>query len=221
MNIRAQPMSGLTRWEATALAICGVALLGLMVLLILPGFARTNRHNHSPQIRCANNLKQVVLGSLIWANDNEDQFPFASTKAGSSLAWVNSPEVFRHFQVMSNELVTPKILNCRADKQRWMATNFAELSNTNLSYFVGLDAREDAPNSILSGDRNITGGTLSNGFLRRLNANSDAGWTKEIHQNAGNIGLGDGSVQQVTPMRLRQQIALATTNRSFIRIAVP
>lgn len=120
---------------------------------------------------------------------------------------------------MSNELVTPKVLICGADKERKMATDFVQFSNANLSYFVGLDAREDTPNSILSGDRNITGGTLSNGFLRVLRPGTAVEWTKEIHQNTGNIGLGDGSVQQITTVRLRQQIALQTN--AFIRLAVP
>ena len=221
MKLRAQQRAGLTRWEVAALGVCGVVLLGLMALLILPSFTRPNRHGHRHETLCRNNLQQVGLTFRIWANDHEDRFPFASTNVDGSLAWVNSPEVFRHYQVMSNELVTPKILTCRADMARSPATNFADFSNANLSYFVGLDAREDAPNSILSGDRNINGGTLSNGFLRVLSADSAAEWTKEIHQNAGNIGLGDGSVQQVTAVQLRRQIASATTNRSFLRLAVP
>lgn len=218
MKVQAQQKAGLTRWEAAALAVCGVVLLGVVVLPLL---ARPKHGKDYPFVRCRNNLKQVVLSHRLWANDHEDRFLFASTNTVGSTAWVNSPDVFRHYQALSNELVTPKILFCRSDKQRSETTDFTQLSNTNLSYFVGLDARPDDPQSILSGDRNITGGTLSNGFLRLLNASSDAGWTKEIHQNAGNIGLGDGSVQQVTPMRLRQQIAPATTNSSFIRLAVP
>jgi type II secretory pathway pseudopilin PulG len=195
-----------------------LACLVVLVILILPGFARPKDRNYT-RIKCANSLKQMGISYRIWANDHEDKFSFVSTNADSSLAWVNSPEVFRHYQVMSNELVTPKVLICGADKERKMATDFVQFSNANLSYFVGLDAREDTPNSILSGDRNITGGTLSNGFLRVLRPGTAVEWTKEIHQNTGNIGLGDGSVQQVTTVRLRQQIALQTN--AFIRLAVP
>ena len=36
--------------------------------------------------------------------------------------------------------------------------------------------------------------------------NGFAGFTKEIHVNAGNIVLGDGSVQNVTSSRLREQL---------------
>ena len=88
-----------------------------------------------------------------------------------------------------------------------------------VSYFVGFEAREDMPNSILSGDRNITGGTLSNGFLRVIFPNTAAEWTKEIHQNGGNIGLGDGSVQQFSAKGLRQHLANMTN--TFIRLAIP
>jgi prepilin-type N-terminal cleavage/methylation domain-containing protein len=194
-----------------------VAIIALLACILIPGLARAKAGAN--RIRCTSYLKQVGLSSRLWANDHEDRYPFSSTNAAGSPAWVNSPEVFRHYQVMSNELVTPRILACPADPARLAVTNFGKFSNTNLSYFVGLDAREDAPNSILSGDRNITGGTLSNGFLRVLRPGTAVEWTKEIHQNTGNIGLGDGSVQQVTTVRLRQQIALQTN--AFIRLAVP
>ena len=47
-------------------------------------------------------------------------------------------DTFRHFQVMSNELSTPKILACPADT-RAAANNFFRLKNQNVSYFVGLE----------------------------------------------------------------------------------
>ena len=212
---QAARQTGLTLVEVLVL----IAIIAIIVALIPHG--SHSGKTRAQRIICSNNLKQVGLSYRVWANDHEGQYPFAYTSTGGSTAWKNSPETFRHFQVLSNELVTPKILICRADQARRVATNFHEFSNANLSYFVGLDAREDAPHSILSGDRNITGGMLSNGFLRVLNANSEAGWTKEIHQDAGNIGLGDGSVQQLTVAGLRRQIALAATNSSFIRLAIP
>jgi competence protein ComGC len=194
-----------------------VVVLAVLISLLLPSLIRPR--THAPRISCTINLKHVGLATRLWSNDHGDQFPSASTNATGSRAWVNSPEVFRHYRVMSNELVTPKVLVCQSDRKRKTATDFTKFSNANLSYFVGLDAREDAPNSILSGDRNITGGTLSNGFLRVLTPGTAVEWTKEMHQNAGNIGLGDGSVQQVTTAKLRQQLALQTN--AFIRLAVP
>ncbi len=219
MKLRAQQQVGLTRWEVTALAVCSMALLGVIVLSCLPVLARPHGGKFPMALCCLNNLKQVGLAYRLWANDFGGEYPFSSTNALGSLAWANTPEVFRHFQALSNELVTPKILHCRSDRSRSEATNFTQLSNTNLSYFVGLDAREDAPNSILSGDRFLTGGTLSNGFLRVLTPASAAGWTQDIHENVGIIGLGDGSAQRVIRNQLRAQIA--GMSNTFIRLAVP
>ena len=120
---------------------------------------------------------------------------------------------------MSNELVTPKVLSCLEDKKRTRTVDFAKLSNANLSYFVGLNADERFPNGLLSGDRNIVGGTLSNGFLRTFTTDSEASWTDGIHKRAGNVGLADGSVQQMTSHGLRKQ--LATKTNEVIRLAIP
>jgi hypothetical protein len=72
------------------------------------------------------------------------------------------------FGVMSNELGTPKILNCPAD-ERNAHTNFltvlnnnfspaaSGLDNSKISYFLGKDASDGRPQMILAGDRNIYG----------------------------------------------------------------
>jgi hypothetical protein len=86
------------------------------------------------------------------------------------------------------------------------------------SYFISFDADERDPNGFLSGDRNITGGSPSNGFLRVFTPKSVAGWTAELHNRAGNVGLSDGSVQQVTVQTLQNQVSMQTNN---FRIAVP
>ena len=219
MKLRPQQRSGLTRWEVTALAMCGVALLLLMAALILPSLARTGRPHRPHASVCRSNLKQVAWGFLIWANDHEEIYPFTATNADSSLAWANSPEVFRHFLVMSNELVTPKVLFCPADVSRHRATDWTNFSNASLSYFVSLDARHEASNSILNGDRNITGGTLSNGFLRVLTPGDAARWTKEMHQHRGHLSFADNSVQMMTNAQLQKHFA--TLTNQTIRLAVP
>ena len=196
-----------------------IVIIAMFASIILPGLARSKHRGNSPSRACAVNLKQIGLACRLWANDNGDEFPWVSTNAAGSRAFVNSPQVFLHFAAMSNELVTPKILVCPSDTNRTKADDFAHLSNANLSYFVALDADESKAQRLLSGDRNITGGTLSNGFLRVLTPQTDAGWTTALHNNAGNIGLSDGSVQQVIPATLRKQ--LQAQDLPVIRLAVP
>ena len=216
MNHRTRRPSGFTLVEILVV----MAILFLLAAALLPGMARP--HPRYPlRTRCVSNLRQIGLSFRLYANDHGDRFPFAvSNQFGGTLEFTNSPQVIRHFESMSNEMVTPKILVCPSDPGRKKATDFySPLANRNLSYFVGLDAREDNPQLILSGDRNITGGTLSNGFLRLLPTNAAAGWTTELHNNAGNVGMADGSVQQVTAAQLRNQ--LQAQDLPVIRLAVP
>jgi hypothetical protein len=70
-----------------------------------------------------------------------------------------------------------------------------------------------------AGDRNITGGTLSNGFLRILQTNSAAGWTPALHTNVGNVALSDGSAMRTTSTTLQQQLSKQTL--PVIRLAIP
>lgn len=196
------------------LVVAAIVLVGFVFL------AATSRpYTRAPRILCTSNLKQVGLGFRLWANNHADQFPQVSTNAAGSLAFVNSPQVFRHFAAMSNELVTPKVLWCRTDKTRKPATGFDNFANKNLSYFVGLDADANDPRQLLTGDRNITGGAAPNGFLRLIKKADSVGWTKEMHEGAGNIGLADGSVQQVTPGNLNRQVQAQSLD--VIRLAIP
>jgi prepilin-type processing-associated H-X9-DG protein len=122
---------------------------------------------------------------------------------------------------MSNELTTPVILVCPTDKSRSYATNFAVgFNNANVSYFVGLDASEDQPEMFLSGDGNfaINGIPVKSGLLE-LPTNAPVAWTAARHQFSGNIGLVDGSVQQVATTNL--QNALQQTGVATNRLALP
>jgi len=100
--------------------------------------------------------------------------------------------------------------------------------NKSVSYFVGTTANEEQPQSILGGDRNLTNGVSSTpaqfdggrgnttkGVRVVIAApagtpvrtiNTTAGYSGDVHQNAGNLVLGDGSVQQVTSGRAREQL---------------
>lgn len=216
MNISLRRRAGLTFVEV--LVVVGIVVL--LAALLMPTVANhRDSRVRAMRILCVNNLKQLGLSARLWSNDHDDKFPFASTNADSSLRWTNSPEVFRHFQVMSNELVTPKILLCRAERTRTRAEDFASLANSNLSYFVGLDAHEGDPRQILSGDRNLTGGVRRAGFLLVATPKSELGWSSDLHKHAGNIGLADGSVQQINQVGLRRHL-VNLTNATF-RLAFP
>jgi hypothetical protein len=125
---------------------------------------------------------------------------------------------------MSNELSTPKILFCpeESDGNRFAGTNF-NLSNSNLSFFVGVGANETNYTMILSGDRNITNGTPIRNGLLEVTTNTPPGWTAELHKKVGNIVLADGSVQQDSIVGLQNQFAYTgeVTNRLQMPVLGP
>ena len=163
-----------------------------------------------------------------WSNDNGDKFPklsYMHSTNGGTMEFNLTGEVWRHFKILSSELNSPSILVCSRDTTRQRAANFDEFtSNKYLSYFVGLDADETKPQTILSGDRNLTSPTVKpvKGVLN-LTASDRLEWTKAIHNEQGNLGLGDGSVQQITTASLNKQLqsAFLTTTQAVHRLALP
>ncbi len=197
----------------------------LFITVALPWLSRPRSYPKSRRITCVSNLKQVGLAFRIWANDNEGKFPMAvSTTTNGTMELNESGQVFRHFLAMTNEMSTPKILVCPEDTKRKRAESWIGFSgNNNLSYFVGLEADETKPQTILSGDRNITGGVLTNGNLMLCRSNTVLTWTTAIHNQNGDVALGDGSVQQVSDMALQEkfQSEFQSVTNEVIRLAIP
>ena len=194
-----------------------IAVIAILAAMLLPALASAKRK--AQRINCVNNLKQDGIVFRIWEGDNGDKYPMAvSTNKGGTMEYAEDGNAFRHFQVMSNELSTPKILVCPAD-DRTPAASFARLKNQNVSYFVGLDATEVRPPMLLTGDRNVTNGLSPVRFVLELRPEIPAGWTEDMHNGQGNVGLADGSVQQVSIPGLLQ--ILKNTGDSTNRIALP
>ncbi len=195
-----------------------MAALMLLAALLLPRLARVR---HYPRINCLNQLQQIGIACSVWSSDYNDQYPMqVSTNQGGTKEYVGSPETYRHFQIMSNELGSPRVLYCPLDAERKFATNFmSDLNNSKVSYFVGVDATQTNYTMFVSGDRNVTNGTLATGGLLTLTTNRPAGWTGKMHVNCGNILLGDFSVAQLTTPGLRS--ALAATGLATNRLAMP
>ena len=118
--------------------------------------------------------------------------------------------------------------NPPANTTRNFTTNFATLvfNNNYMSYFVCGDASETYPQMILDGDRNI--GTVSAQNTPAVTTNSSItvgsadsqylptasrwyAWTAvDLHLRVGNLGMADGSAQQVTVAGLATALATAT-----------
>ena len=203
-----------------------VVVIAVLVSMIVPALMPPQRR--VAKIYCTNNLKQIALAFKIWEGDNNDKYPTQlSSTAGGAMELVATGNVAVVFKVMSNELSTTKVLICSQDTSHKLATNFtADFGNANVSYFVGLDAAENYPDSILTGDDNfeIKKVAVKSGVLE-LSKNAPLAWTGERHRFTGNIGLAFGSVQATTDSYLTNTIinqyksSPDFTNR--FRIAIP
>lgn len=210
----------------TLIELVVVVAVGVLVLAALFLPALTNCKPKASRINCANNLKQVGLAYRLWAEDNGRKFPTQVPVAdGGTMELISAGFVAAHFTVLSNELGTPKILFCPADKDRTAATSYAGMANLNVSYFVGLNASKDTDSETwLAGDRNITNRNISSPLVSVrgvliLPTNNPVGWMDNMHQYAGNLCLADGSVQQPSSAKLNESLSHQTNGP--LRLAMP
>ena len=98
-------------------------------------------------------------------------------------------------------------------------------NDLNTSYFVGVDAQDTSPQMYLTGDHNMGDGNPPTSYYnaapggqangspanacRVLGTNFIAnnaltGWLDNMHQKQGNVGLADGSVQQLSRSKLQE-----------------
>jgi type II secretory pathway pseudopilin PulG len=203
-----------------------IELLVMIVTLVMLGvllFAGVPRVRNEARLKqCVNNLKQVGLAFRIW-NSVGDRFQMQMLSSeGGVQEYVLNGEVFRAFQVMSNELgFNASLLICPADN-RLAALSFTNgFSNDHVSYFVGVDATDTEPSLFLSGDRHLTNGPLPSTRLLTLTTNSTPGWTEALHNLVGNVALADGSVQtfETPQLQIATRVMGGTVTRN--RLAFP
>lgn len=189
---------GVTRVEL----LIALALSAVLLIVYLPRFARA--HSHSPKMRCVLNLKGVGIAFRVWANDNDDHFPqqVAESEGGAKES-VLAGNLVQLFRVMSNEFAVPRAVICPADDREYV-TNWSQLSSSNISYLIGSEADRSRGDMILSGDRDIVEkGKLLSGTVNLI-TNRPVAWHKALHEYGGNVGLADGSVQQLNDSTLKK-----------------
>jgi len=115
------------------------------------------------------------------------------------------------------------LLICPSDTSRrdsiFLKKSFSEVTDTNISYFVSLDASLNNTNSILAGDRHLqAGGEPIKPGLFTVSPNLTLSWTKELHPSfqKGNVLFTDGHVEFVKKLNFTVQSQPPATNRLAI-----
>jgi prepilin-type processing-associated H-X9-DG protein len=221
-----------------------VGLIALLAVSLLPAMARTRPQ--AQRLACANNLKQVVVSFRTWAANNNGKMPMGVSRSSGGAAdsvgmrtltggQSNIRGVWGFFQVMSNQLNTPKVLMCPAESESGMrqtATTFAFTipadgnnsvpftNDLNCSYAVGVDALEAYPRMMLVADHNLGNGNPPvSGFTMAPSSgtpfvslgnsfvtNSGVSFLDNTHSLRGNVGMADGSVEFFGRMQLQDAL---------------
>lgn len=231
-----------------------IAIIAILAGMLLPALAKAKAR--AQRIKCVSNLKQVGLAFRIWGNEHDDRYPYNYANNVEPVTGVTltsnttSARAWMHFQLLSNEIQNAKIILCPSDRNRQndgaddflngtgvAAANGSSLSlshttkgNNAISYWVGLDADEAKPQTLLAGDRSLAntegvaafGSTgapaLQSGIYNATTGagqvNVDSRWSdlpaNNLHEFQGNVTISDGSVQQLDGRRLEDLIKFAT-----------
>lgn len=181
-----------------------VAVIGILASLYLPVMARAK--SKAKHVQCVSNLHQIGVAFRMFAGEHEGRYPAAvRARYGGVVESAGSGGAYRHFQALAGSLDSPWLLLCPTDRLRH-STNWAALTDENVSYLVGMDAQPNNQFHILAADRNITNRVGRTKPVMQVAAESRVEWTPALHGREGNLLFADGRVEFADDRKLAQAI---------------
>jgi len=211
------------RGAFTRVELCACLAAGALLLaLVLPALATSQSRGHVAQ--CLNNLRLMGRAVQMWASDFESQTPWRTPVEKGGLLPTSGQRpgnAWFDLLILSNQLVTPRILACPADTDAVVATDFTFNSaggfaspsyrNRATSYVLNLESFVEHSEGLLFADKNLqlTPGVQACSALVNNTVNfytwpvPNNGWTNRVHGFSGNIVVMDGSVSPTTSEQMR------------------
>ena len=149
----------LRSFAKTGIVVLIVVLVVYAVVRISDSRDNGQWDRRARRISCVNCLKQIGLSFRQWSLDHDNRFPFnvSTNDWGTLELCAPGPDGFDHnaafhFQVMSNELYTPKPLICPKDRSKKPAVDFSVLQPENISYRLrtGTNLSLASPKAVLA-----------------------------------------------------------------------
>jgi prepilin-type N-terminal cleavage/methylation domain-containing protein/prepilin-type processing-associated H-X9-DG protein len=197
-----------------------IAIIAILAALLLP--ALIGGKQRAKRILCETQLQQMGIAFQSFSHDHNSKFPMqVSIADGGSQDVLQSESSttgmfyieYRYFQPLGSILETPRVLVCPTDT-RLPALSFNVLQNSNVSYFVGVNAQYDQPMSILAGDGNLAASTT----MLHVTTGGRLTWDSKLHEYKGNVLFADGHVEEwkdgTTTVSSRSEIILPTLGGS-------
>jgi prepilin-type processing-associated H-X9-DG protein len=215
-------MKGLSHRQTAMTLIEILVVIAMVAVLIAMVIPPRHRPVKSSVLICMNHLKQIDLGFLMYADDNHGKIPMQySITNGGTMEFLQRNQTFPHYQKLSPYIPAVEILVCPADKNRHAASDYNNLSDTNLSYFLNADiSTNDPSSSILAGDRNLAanGKPVTPGLLS-VSANLNLSFTPELHPTVGVLAFADGHVEACRKTNLNS--LFTRQNLASFRLSIP
>ena len=187
-----------------------IAVIAILAAMLLPTLAAAKRQ--ARRVKCLSNLKQLTSAMHLFVNDRE-KYPWRLPVAqGGSATRTN---VTATYMALRNELGAPEILICPSDT-REAAKDYLSLTDANISYFLGVEAKEERPGMVLVGDRNLEGGRPQRDCpvadIKKCTFEfskieiPDARWSGTMHRGVGNVSIGDNSAHMTTNRKVQDHL---------------